>query len=58
MKSLVHAKDWARNNLPEDNELRAAMLSEPDISTRIEIDMKLDAYYKVLSAKVERMRRK
>ncbi|MGA2462145.1 MAG: hypothetical protein ABSF82_12070 [Candidatus Bathyarchaeia archaeon] len=55
--SFVPAKEWARKNLPENNELRLAMLSEPDIGPRIEINMKLDAYSKVLDSKVKLMRK-
>jgi hypothetical protein len=55
--SFVPAKEWARKNLPENNELRLAMLSEPDTGPRIEIDMKLDAYSKVLTSKVKLMKR-
>jgi len=55
--SFVPAKEWARKNLPENNELRLAMLSESDIGPRIEINMKLDAYSKVLDSKVKLMRK-
>jgi hypothetical protein len=55
--SFVPAKEWARKNLPQDNELRDAILSEPDMGSRIEINMKLGAYSKVLDAKVKRMRK-
>ena len=56
MESFVPAKEWAKRNLPPDNELRAAMLAEPDIGPRFEVNTKLAAYYKVLSAKVKLMR--
>jgi hypothetical protein len=55
--SFVPAKEWARKTLPTDNELRDAILSEPDTGSRIEINMKLAAYSKVLDAKVKRMRK-
>ena len=50
-------KEWARKNLPSDNELRAAILTEPDTCSVIEMDMKLMAYSKVLDAKVRLMRK-
>ena len=55
--SSVPLKEWARKNLPSDNELRAAILTEPDTCSVIEMDMKLMAYSKVLDAKVRLMRK-
>lgn len=57
MDSYVPLKEWVRKNLSPDNELYVAILSEPDTGSRIEVEWKLDAYYKVLSAKVARIRR-
>ncbi len=56
ISSFVAAKEWARKNLPEDNELRPAIESEPDMMPEIEVNMKLAAYSKVLDAKVKLMR--
>jgi hypothetical protein len=55
--SFVPVKEWARKNLPSDNEIRAAILTEPDTGSVIEINMKLTAYSKVLDAKVRLMRK-
>jgi hypothetical protein len=55
--SFIPVKERARMNLPQDNELRDAILTEPDMAPRIEINMKLAAYGNVLDAKVKRMRR-
>lgn len=55
--SFVPVKEWARKYLPTDNELRDAILTEPDAESRIEIGTKLDAYSRLLDTKVRRMRR-
>ena len=53
--SLVPLKEWARNFLPLGDELRDAILSEPDTLPRIEATAKLEAYSKMLEAKVRKM---
>jgi hypothetical protein len=55
--SFAPVKDWAQRYLPSDNELRDAILTEPDTVSRIEAGMKMDAYSRMLDAKVRRMRK-
>ena len=54
--SFVSVKEWVRKYLPPDNELRVAILTEPDRASRTEIGMKLDTYSRMLDAKVRRIR--
>ncbi len=54
--SLAGVKIWVRTDkYLADNELRDAILSEPDTLPEIEFDIKLDAYSKVLDAKAKRL---
>ncbi len=54
--SLAGVKVWVRTDkYLADNELRDAILSEPDTLPEIEFDIKLDAYSKVLDAKAKRL---
>ena len=55
MVSTADFKGWARKDrYLADNELRDAILSEPDALPEIEFDIKLEAYSKVLDAKAKR----
>lgn len=54
--SLAKVKDWARDYLPKDNELRDTILSEErEILPRWEALVKLDDYSRMLDAKARRM---
>lgn len=56
MASFVGVKVWARTDkYLADNELRDAILSEPDALPEVEADIKLDAYSKMLDAKAKRL---
>lgn len=55
--SFVPVKDWAKKYISPDNELRDAILMEPDTMSRIEVGMKIDAYNKMLDAKARRMKK-
>ena len=57
MGSYVPLKEWARKDLPVDNELRFAIENEPDTGPRFEVNTKLVAYSRVLDAKVKLMRK-
>jgi hypothetical protein len=54
--SIAGVKDWAKNQLPSDNELRDAILSEEhDSIPRWEAMVKMDAYSRMLDAKFKLM---
>jgi hypothetical protein len=54
--SLAGVKDWAKNQLPPDNELRDTILSEEqDSIPRWEAMVKMDAYSRMLDAKFKLM---
>ena len=54
--SLVGVKDWAKNQLPSDNELRDAILSdERDSIPRWEAMVQMEAYSRMLDAKCKLM---
>ncbi len=54
--SFEGVKAWARTDkYLADNELRDAILAEPDTLPEIEADIKMDAYSKMLDAKAKRL---
>ena len=54
--NIAGVKDWAKNQLPPDNELRHAILSEElDISPRWEAMVKMETYSRTLDAKFKLM---
>ncbi len=56
MVSTADLKGWARRDrYLADNELRDAILSEPDTLPEIEFDIKMDAYSRMLDAKAKRL---
>lgn len=55
--SLTPVKDWAKNLLPKENELRDTILSEEhDVLPRWEALVKLEVYSRMLDAKIRRMK--
>ena len=55
--SFAPVKDWARNFLPKENELRETILSEEhDVLPRWEALVKLEVYSRMLDAKIKRMK--
>ncbi len=56
MVSTADLTGWARKDrYLADNELRDAILSEPDLLPEIEFDIKMDAYSRMLDAKAKRL---
>ncbi len=56
MASLVEVKDWARNALPTNNELRETILSEQEDSIpQWEANVKMETYSRMLDAKCKLM---
>jgi hypothetical protein len=56
MASLVGVKDWAKNELPIDNELRETILSEQEDSIpHWEANVKMETYSRMLDAKCKLM---
>ena len=54
--SLAPVKEWARNSLPEENELRDTILSEQhDLLPRWEALVKLEVYSRMLDSKFKLM---
>jgi len=53
--SFAGVKDWARNELPTENELRDAILQEEDSIPRWEGNVKMEAYSRLLDAKCKLM---
>jgi hypothetical protein len=54
--SLAQVKDWAKNQVPPDNELHDTILSEEhDIIPRWEALVKMETYSRMLDAKHELM---
>jgi hypothetical protein len=54
--SFAPVKDWAKNSLPEENELRDTILSEEhDVLPRWEALVKLEVYSRTLDAKFKLM---
>jgi len=54
--SIAGVKDWAEKQLPLDNELRGAILSEElDIIPRWEAMVKMEAYSRMLDSKFKLM---
>jgi len=54
---FVPVKEWAKKYISLENELRDAILMEPDSMSRIEVGMKIAAYNNMLKAKARRMKR-
>ena len=55
--SIAKVKEWARNYLPDNNELRDTILGEPeDILPRWEALVKVEVYLRTLDSKARRMR--
>ncbi len=57
-RTLDEFKEWAGKYLPPEDELRDAILTEPDLVVLNETGLKMDAYSRMLDAKVRRMTRK
>lgn len=53
--SFVKVKVWAKTYLPAENELRDAILGEPDGMSTGEVRIKLDAYSRMLDSKARRI---
>jgi hypothetical protein len=53
---IANVKKWAKDWLPEDNELRDTILSEEqDVLPRWEAMIKLETYSRMLDSKAKRM---
>ena len=58
MGSMAAAKEWVRKyrHLFPDNELFPSLLGEEEIQLEVVVDAKLEAYERMLDAKVKRLR--